>query len=88
MAVPKHLSVLKNACLISSEQGRFIHYSLVPDDLLNTLNGNLQEVCPVWRPLKRKARGDRQRAIFTLNYHRIRQSSRERTITWGAILVH
>jgi DNA-binding transcriptional ArsR family regulator len=53
-SISKHLSVLENAGLITSERrGQFIHYSLVEDNLVNTLNGYLQEVCPVSRPLKR-----------------------------------
>ena len=55
-SISKHLSVLENAGLIASErQGQFIRYRLVRDNLLNTLNGYLQEVCPVSRPLKRES---------------------------------
>ena len=55
-SVSKHLSVLENAGLIRSERrGQFIHYSLVRESLTNTLNGYLQEVCPVSRPLKRES---------------------------------
>lgn len=55
-SISKHLSVLENAGLIASEKhGQFIHYSLVRDSLVNTLNGYLQEVCPVSRPLKRES---------------------------------
>jgi ArsR family transcriptional regulator len=55
-SVSKHLSVLENAGLIKGErQGQFIHYSLVRDNLMNTVNGYLQEVCPVSRPLKRES---------------------------------
>jgi len=55
-SISKHLSVLENAGLIASERrGQFIHYSLVRDSLVNTLNGYLQEVCPVSRPLKRES---------------------------------
>ena len=59
-AVSQHLSVLENAGLVTREKrGQFVHYRLVEDNLANTLNGYLQEVCPVSRPLKResKARG-------------------------------
>ena len=43
-AVSQHLSVLENAGLVTSEKrGQY---------LANTLNGYLQEVCPVSRPLK------------------------------------
>ena len=55
-SISKHLSILEHAGLIASERrGQFIHYSLVRDNLLNTLNGYLQEVCPVSRPLKRES---------------------------------
>lgn len=55
-SISKHLSILENAGLIASERrGQFIHYSLVRDSLVNTLNGYIQEVCPVSRPLKRES---------------------------------
>ena len=54
-SISKHLSILENAGLIVGERrGQFIHYCLVRDNLLNTLNGYLQEVCSVSRPLKRE----------------------------------
>src|SRR6476620_11199948 len=55
-SVSMHLSILENAGLIAGERGgQFIHYSLVRDNLLNTVTGYLQEVCPVSRPLKRES---------------------------------
>ena len=55
-SISKHLSVLENAGLIKSERrGQFIRYSLVRDNLLNTHNGYIQEVCPVSRPLKKES---------------------------------
>ena len=55
-SISKHLSVLENAGLIASERrGQFIHYRLVRDSLVNTLNGYIQEVCPMSRPLKRES---------------------------------
>jgi len=55
-SVSKHLSILENAGLIAGERrGQFIHYSLVRDNLLNTVTAYLQEVCPVSRPLKRES---------------------------------
>jgi len=52
-AVSQHLSVLENAGLIASEKrGQYVYYRLVPDNLTNTLNSYVQEVCPVSRPLK------------------------------------
>ncbi|HEV8390975.1 MAG TPA: metalloregulator ArsR/SmtB family transcription factor [Dongiaceae bacterium] len=56
-SISKHLSILENAGLIGSErQGQFIRYSLVRESLVNTLNGFVQEVCPVSRPLKKESR--------------------------------
>ncbi|HEY9217618.1 MAG TPA: metalloregulator ArsR/SmtB family transcription factor [Phenylobacterium sp.] len=52
-AVSQHLTVLENAGLVASEKrGQYVHYRLVGDHLLNTVNGYLQEVCPVAKPLK------------------------------------
>ena len=54
--ISKHLSVLEAAGLITGERrGQFIHYSLVRDNLVNTLNGFVQQVCPVSRPLRRES---------------------------------
>ena len=56
-SVSKHLSILENAGLIAAEKkGQYIHYSLVRENLVNTLNGYVQEVCPVARPLKKESR--------------------------------
>lgn len=55
-AVSQHLSVLENAGLIESDKrGQFVHYRLVREHLANTLNGYLQQVCPVSGPLKRES---------------------------------
>lgn len=55
-SLSKHLSVLENASLIEGEKkGRFIHYSLVEDNLVNTLNSFVLEVCPVGRPIKKES---------------------------------
>jgi ArsR family transcriptional regulator, arsenate/arsenite/antimonite-responsive transcriptional repressor len=55
-AVSKHLQLLEHAGLVRSEKkGQFVHYSLVADNLVNTLNSYVQEVCPVSRPLKRES---------------------------------
>jgi|SRR5580698_187836 ArsR family transcriptional regulator len=55
-AISKHLQILENAGLIRGEKrGQFIHYALVRDNLVNTLNGFVQEVCPVSKPLKRES---------------------------------
>ncbi len=56
-SLSKHLSVLENAGLIASEKkGQYIHYSLVQKNLVNTLTGYLQQVCPVGRPLRKESR--------------------------------
>jgi DNA-binding transcriptional ArsR family regulator len=55
-AISKHLQVLENAGLVSSQkQGQFVLYSLVRDNLINTLNSFVQNVCPVSAPLKRES---------------------------------
>lgn len=55
-SISQHLSVLESAGLVTSEKrGQFVFYRLVPDSLANTLNGFVQEVCPVSRPLKRES---------------------------------
>jgi ArsR family transcriptional regulator, arsenate/arsenite/antimonite-responsive transcriptional repressor len=56
-SISKHLAVLEGAGLIASEKkGQFVHYRLVRESLVNTLNGFVQEVCPVSRPLKRESK--------------------------------
>lgn len=62
-SMSRHLSVLENAGLVTSERrGQRVLYSLVPDNLVNTLTGFAFEICPVGGPLKReaRARGKRQ----------------------------
>ncbi len=55
-AVSQHLSVLENAGLVASEKrGQYVIYRLVADNLVNTLNDYVQEVCPVSKPLKRES---------------------------------
>lgn len=55
-SVSQHLTILENAGLIEREKrGQFVHYSIVTNNLVNTLNGFAQEVCPVNRPLKRES---------------------------------
>lgn len=56
-AISKHLSILEGAGLVrSTREGQFVRYALVADNLANTLNGFVQDVCPVSRPLKRESR--------------------------------
>src|ERR1700712_4285819 len=62
-AISKHLAILENAGLVRGEKrGQFVHYSLVRENLVNTLNGFVQEVCPVSRPLKAESAGLKRRA--------------------------
>jgi len=56
-SLSKHLSILENAALITREKkGQFVHYSLNPDKLTNTLNGFAQSVCPVGGPLVKESK--------------------------------
>ena len=56
-AISRHLSVLENAGLVTSErQGQRVLYRLSPDNLVNTLADFAFEICPVGRPLKRESR--------------------------------
>jgi DNA-binding transcriptional ArsR family regulator len=55
-SLSKHLSILENAGLVRSERkGQFIHYSLVRENLVNTLNGYVQDICPIGAPLKHES---------------------------------
>jgi len=55
-AISRHLSVLENAGLVSSERnGQFVMYRLNRDNLVNQLTGYAFELCPVGRPLKRES---------------------------------
>jgi len=55
-AISKHLQILESAGLVSSEKrGQFVWYALVRENLVNTLNGFVQNVCPVSVPLKRES---------------------------------
>src|SRR5215475_3023281 len=55
-AISKHLQILENAGLIRGEKrGQFVHYSLVRENLINALNGFVQKICPVSRPLRRES---------------------------------
>lgn len=55
-AISRHLSILENAGLVSSErQGQFVLYRLNQDHLVNTLNKFAFEICPTGRALKRES---------------------------------
>lgn len=56
-AISRHLSILENAGLVTSERkGQFVLYQLNADSLVNTLTGYALEVCPTGRPLKRESK--------------------------------
>lgn len=53
-AISRHLSVLENAGLVTSERrGQFVHYHLNADHLANHVSSFLFELCPTAAPLKR-----------------------------------
>jgi ArsR family transcriptional regulator, arsenate/arsenite/antimonite-responsive transcriptional repressor len=55
-SVSQHLNILEGAGLvISDKRGQFVHYRLVRENLVNTVNSYVQEVCPVSRPLKKES---------------------------------
>ena len=55
-SISQHLSILEAAGLVTSEKrGQFVFYSQVRENLVNTLNGYVQEACPVSRPLKQES---------------------------------
>lgn len=57
-AISRHLSVLENAGLVTSQRsGQFVLYKLNGDSLVNSLTGYAFELCPVARPLKRERVG-------------------------------
>lgn len=56
-AISRHLSVLENAELVSSERkGQYVIYKLNADSVANSLTSYALELCPVGRPLKRESR--------------------------------
>lgn len=55
--ISRHLSLLEDAGLVSSErQGQRVLYRLNRDTLVNSLTGFALEICPVGGPLKRESR--------------------------------
>lgn len=55
-AISKHLQILENAGLVTSDKrGQFVWYALARENLVNTLNGFVQNVCPVSAPLKKES---------------------------------
>jgi DNA-binding transcriptional ArsR family regulator len=56
-ATSRHLSVLENAGLVSSERrGQFVYYRLNSESLINHLSGFMFELCPTAAPLKRESK--------------------------------
>lgn len=63
-AVSRHLSVLENAGLVAGERrGQFVVYSLIADNLVNTLTQFAFEICPVAGPIKRAGRKATKAAV-------------------------
>jgi DNA-binding transcriptional ArsR family regulator len=56
-SMSRHLSVLENAGLVTSQRrGTKVYYQLKSDSLVNTLTGFAFEICPVAGPLKRESK--------------------------------
>ena len=54
-SLSKHLRILQEAGLKTSEKkGQFIHYRLVPDNIINTLGGFIREVSETTKDKKKK----------------------------------
>ena len=65
-SMSRHLSVLENAGLVTSERaGQRVLYRLNPDSLVNTLTGFAFEICPVAGPLRRESRALARRKRMT-----------------------
>ncbi len=66
-SLSKHLRILENAGLIAGEtKGQCVHYSLIEDNLVNTINGFISEVCPVAKPLKHESARHARNAKITI----------------------
>lgn len=62
-SLSKHLGILENAGLIKGEKkGQYVHYSIIEEHIVNTLDGYLQEVCPVRRPIRKESANKAQKA--------------------------
>lgn len=61
-SISQHLNVLENAGLVAREKkGQFVHYSIRQESLANTLNGFVQQVCPVSRSLRDDGGAEREK---------------------------
>ena len=55
-AISRHLSILENAGLVTSERrGQFVYYKLNAESVATTLTSYALEICPSGRPLKRES---------------------------------
>ena len=55
-SISQHVSILEAAGLVGSEKrGQYVFSRQVPESLINTLNGFVQEACPIARPLRRES---------------------------------
>ena len=55
-SLSKHLQILVNAGLITSDKrGQFVHYAVADDNLLGTLTNYLSAFCPVGGPLQKES---------------------------------
>ncbi len=55
-SLSKHLQILVNAGLITSEKrGQFVHYAVADNNLLGTLTQYLSAFCPVGGPLQKES---------------------------------
>ena len=55
-SLSKHLQILVNAGLITSEKrGQFVHYAVADNNLLGTLTQYLSGFCPVGGPLQKES---------------------------------
>jgi len=56
-ALSKHLKILENAGLVSSEKkGQYVHYSIAENNLVATLLNFTANFCPVGSPLKKESK--------------------------------
>ncbi|MGH1541130.1 MAG: ArsR/SmtB family transcription factor [Arenicella sp.] len=55
-ALSKHLKILENADLVSSsKRGQFVYYSIVEENIANSLLGFVSTLCPTSTQLKKES---------------------------------
>ena len=60
-SLSKHLGILENAGLVVSEKkGQFVHYALAKNNLINTVNLYMQQICPVSYSIKKDLKKKRK----------------------------